>query len=48
MARHFIAYAGPFTVDVGHATVTHRIDVSLFPNCTATTKSDASPSRADS
>ena len=32
MARHFIAYAGPFTVDVGNGTVTHRVDVSLFPN----------------
>jgi Lipocalin-like domain len=32
MARHFIAYAGPFSVDVGNATVTHHVDVSLFPN----------------
>jgi hypothetical protein len=32
MARYFIAYAGPFSVDVGHGTVTHRVDVSLFSN----------------
>jgi len=32
MARHFIAYAGPFRVDVGNETVTHHVDVSLFPN----------------
>ena len=32
MARHFIAYAGPFSVDVGNGTVTHHVDVSLFPN----------------
>jgi hypothetical protein len=32
MARHFIAYAGPFTADAGHGTVTHHLDVSLFPN----------------
>ena len=32
MARHFIAYAGPFTVDLDNATVTHHVDVSLFPN----------------
>lgn len=32
MARHFIAYAGPFGVDVGNGTVTHHVDVSLFPN----------------
>ena len=31
MARHFIAYAGPFGVDVGNGTVTHHVDVSLFP-----------------
>ena len=30
--RHFIAYAGPFSVDVGNGTVTHRVDVSLFPS----------------
>ena len=32
MARHFIAYAGPFSVDVGNGTVTDRVDVSLFPS----------------
>ena len=32
MARRFIAYAGPFTVDVGTGTVTHHVEVSLFPN----------------
>jgi hypothetical protein len=32
MARHFIAYAGPFSVDVGNGTVVHHVDVSLFPN----------------
>jgi len=32
MARRFIAYAGPFTVDVDNGTVTHHVDVSLFPN----------------
>ena len=32
MARRFIAYAGPFSVDVGNGTVTHHVDVSLFPN----------------
>jgi Lipocalin-like domain len=32
MARHFVAYAGPFSVDVGKGTVTHHVDVSLFPN----------------
>ena len=32
MARHFIAYAGPFSIDVGDGTVTHHVDVSLFPN----------------
>jgi hypothetical protein len=32
MARHFIAYAGPFSVDVENGTGTHHIDVSLFPN----------------
>ena len=32
MARHFIAYAGPFSVDVGDGTVTHHVEVSLFPN----------------
>jgi hypothetical protein len=31
-ARHFSAYAGPFSVDVGNGTVTHHVDVSLFPN----------------
>jgi lipocalin-like protein len=25
-------YAGPFRVDVGNGTVTHHVDVSLFPN----------------
>jgi hypothetical protein len=29
---HFVAYAGPFSVDVGNGTVTHHVDVSLFPN----------------
>jgi hypothetical protein len=32
MARHFIAYAGPFSADAGNGTVTHHVDVSLFPN----------------
>jgi Lipocalin-like domain len=32
MARRFIVYAGPFSVDVGNGTVTHHVDVSLFPN----------------
>ena len=32
MARHFIAYAGSLSVDVDNGTVTHRVDVSLFPN----------------
>jgi lipocalin-like protein len=32
MARRSIAYAGPFSVDVGNGTVTHHVDVSLFPN----------------
>ena len=32
MARRFIAYAGLFSVDVGNETVTHHVDVSLFPN----------------
>ena len=32
MARRFIAYAGPFSVDVANGTVTHHVDVSLFPN----------------
>jgi Lipocalin-like domain len=32
MARRFIAYAGPFTVDVDNGTVTHYVDVSLFSN----------------
>jgi hypothetical protein len=32
MARHFIAYAGPFSADAGNGTVTHHIGVSLFPN----------------
>jgi len=32
MARHFIAYAGPFSADPGNGTVTHHVDVSLFPN----------------
>jgi hypothetical protein len=32
MARHFVAYAGPFSVDVGNGTVTHHVDVSLFPS----------------
>jgi hypothetical protein len=32
MARRFIAYAGPFSVDVGNGTVTHHVEVALFPN----------------
>ena len=27
-----IAYAGPFSADAGNGTVTHHVDVSLFPN----------------
>lgn len=30
MAREFIAYAGPFTIDEATNTVTHHIDVALF------------------
>jgi hypothetical protein len=30
--RRFIAYAGPFSVDVDDGTVTHHVDISLFPN----------------
>jgi hypothetical protein len=30
MARHFIAYAGPFSADPGNGTVTHHVDVSLY------------------
>jgi hypothetical protein len=32
MARRFIAYAGPFSVDVDNGTVTHHVEVALFPN----------------
>ena len=32
MAGYFIAYAGPFSADAGTGTVTHHVDVSLFPN----------------
>ena len=32
MARHFIACAGPFSANAGNGTVTHHVDVSLFPN----------------
>jgi hypothetical protein len=32
IARRFIAYAGPFSADAGNGTVTHHVDVSLFPN----------------
>jgi hypothetical protein len=32
MARYFVAYAGPFSVDAGNGTVTHHVDVSLFSN----------------
>jgi hypothetical protein len=32
MARRFVADAGPFSADVGNGTVTHHVDVSLFPN----------------
>ena len=32
IARRFIAYSGPFSVDVDSGTVTHHVDVSLFPN----------------
>jgi len=31
MARNFIAYGGPFTVDSDTDTVTHHIDIALFP-----------------
>lgn len=31
MARDFIAYGGPFTLDSATDTVTHHIDVALFP-----------------
>jgi hypothetical protein len=30
MARDFIAYAGPFTIDADAGTVTHHIDIALF------------------
>ncbi len=29
IARRFIAYSGPFSVDVDNGTVTHHVDVSL-------------------
>jgi Lipocalin-like domain len=32
MARLFVPYAGPFSIDVDNGTVTHQIDFSLFPN----------------
>jgi Lipocalin-like domain len=32
MARRFLAYAGPFSVDVANGTVTHHVDIALFPN----------------
>ena len=32
MARRFVAYAGPFSADVSNGTLTHHVDVSLFPN----------------
>lgn len=31
MARDFIAYGGPFTLDPETDTVTHHIDIALFP-----------------
>ncbi|GAA5085602.1 hypothetical protein GCM10025760_04620 [Microbacterium yannicii] len=31
MARDFIAYGGPFTLDPETNTVTHHIDIALFP-----------------
>ena len=31
MARDFIAYGGPFTLDPDTDTVTHHIDIALFP-----------------
>lgn len=31
MARDFIAYGGPFTLDSETGTVTHHIDIALFP-----------------
>jgi len=31
MARDFIAYGGPFSVDSDTNTVTHHIDIALFP-----------------
>ena len=31
MARDFIAYGGPFTLDTETDTVTHHIDIALFP-----------------
>lgn len=31
MARQFIAYGGPFTLDATSDTVTHHIDIALFP-----------------
>jgi hypothetical protein len=32
MARHFIAYAGPFSADTGNGTVTHPCSVLFVPN----------------
>ena len=32
MARPFIAYAGPFTIQPDSDTVTHHVDVALFTN----------------
>ena len=48
MARHFIAYAGPFSVDVGDGTVTLTSRSRCSRTGKATTKSDGSPSRAGS
>lgn len=31
MARDFIAYGGPFALDADTDTVTHHIDIALFP-----------------
>jgi hypothetical protein len=32
MAGRFVAYPGPFSVDIGNESVTHHVDVSLFAN----------------
>lgn len=47
MARHFIAYAGPFSADAGNGTVTITSTSRCSRTGKATTKSGGSPSRPD-